>query len=365
MEGTDESSRTNAMNLREPEREPTDVALEENSEQSNGWEGATEAQGPDFTLFTELPTEIRVQIWSLSLTPRIVRWIRNNEENVFNAPSKSLPLFETCRESRDSAILYGSYKRLSAASGKIWFSPIIDHLFFDPGWIDLVDGPHVTRQVDPLNSLLPELESVRNIMVHPNYTDERKKPTALFEKFNMLETVLVAADERSIGIQSKFMLGTVYDIKLYYDAMVKKRKPDVRVPYIAVGCLGWVGNERRTMHHGDGDNRRLVAVCDNHAQMTMHLNSVREEEWRFIQERRSQPRLALNLHWRHNPEATCQLSSTGPKNRPTSPGLPSYSDAVSSQEETVSEVAAPTAHLNTQNSKWYRLNRWCQKLLHR
>lgn len=362
MEVIDIPLQPDVMDLREMEEEVHDMTAED-SENPNDRKEATDAKEPIFTLFTELPTEIRIQIWRLSLAPRIVRWIRNNDENVFSAPSKPLPLFETCHESRDSAILYGSYKRLSAASGKIWFSPIIDYLFFDPGWVDLVDITHVIRQVDPLDSLLPELQGVRNIMVHPNYTDERKKPTALFEKFAMLETVLVGADERSIGIQSKFMLGTVYDIKLYYVAMVKKRKPDVIVPYIAVGCLGWVGNERRTMHHGDGDNRQLVAVCDNHAQMMTHLNSVREEEWRFIQERRSQPRLALNLHWRHSPKVTCQSLSISAENRSTTTGLPSYSDAVSSQEQPSSEVEAPTIHQNTSSNIWYRLKRWCQKVL--
>ncbi|MAD87394.1 MAG: hypothetical protein CL912_30920 [Deltaproteobacteria bacterium] len=123
-------------------------------------------------------------------------------------------------------------------------------------------------------------------MVHSHYTDERKRPTALFEKLHELEQVLVAADEKSIGFQnqSKFILGTAYDIKLYYAADVRKRFPKFKVPYIAVGCLGWTGSERRKMHHGHQDTRELLRVCENEAQMKEHLAVIREEEWRFMEE---------------------------------------------------------------------------------
>ncbi|KAL5319359.1 hypothetical protein ACEPPN_012410 [Leptodophora sp. 'Broadleaf-Isolate-01'] len=137
-------------------------------------------------------------------------------------------------------------------------------------------------------------------MVHPHYTDERKRPSAQFEKLARLEQILVAADEKSIGFQSKFILGTAYDIKLYYAADVRSRKsvrgPGVRTPYIAVGCLGWTGDERRKMHRGEQDTRELVAVFENEAQMKVHLAGVREEEWRFTQELQlGRPVLKLNF----------------------------------------------------------------------
>lgn len=123
-------------------------------------------------------------------------------------------------------------------------------------------------------------------MVHPHYTDERKRPTALFEKLPHLEQVLVAADEKSIGFQnqSKFILGTAYDIKLYYAADVRKRIPQFKVPYIAVGCLGWTGSERRKIHHREQDTRELVKMCENEAQMKEHLAVIREDEWKFMEE---------------------------------------------------------------------------------
>ncbi|KUJ11570.1 uncharacterized protein LY89DRAFT_227657 [Mollisia scopiformis] len=331
----------------------------------NGQAGAPIKQEAVFTVFAALPTEIRLQIWNQSLTPRMVKWIRKNERNVFSAPTRSLPLFEVCRESREASILYASYKKLPGSSGYIWFSSLIDYLFFNPGWIGLVDPAHVTPLADPLDSLLPELENVRNIIVHASYTDDRKKPITMFEKFSSLEQILVAGEERSIGTQSKFMLGTVYDIKLYYVAMVKKRKPDVRIPYIAIGCLGWTGNERRQMHHGSGDNRQLLAVFDNQSQMMTHLSSVREEEWRFIQERRSQARLTLHLRRRDDPRGTRQPSSTGQNTYPTTPDLPSYDDTIfpnghpnSDSEDSPVENKKPK-----KQSRWHQVKRWSRKLL--
>ncbi|KAE8442936.1 hypothetical protein EG329_002540 [Mollisiaceae sp. DMI_Dod_QoI] len=324
----------------------------------------SQARGAVFTVFGQLPIEIRLQIWELSIPSRVVKWIRKNEKNIFSASSKSLPLLEVCQESRQAALLYGSYVKVSAVSGYIWFSPREDFLFFDPGWIGLFLGHHEMPRIDPLDSILPQLEHVRNIMVHPNYTDDRKKPTTMFEKLPLLERVLVAADEKSIGLQNKFMLGTVHDIRLYYVAMVKKRKPDVRVPYISVGCLGWVGDERRKMHHGDGDNRRLVAICDNYSQMMMHLSSVREEEWRFIQERGSKPSLRLNLRWRHNPTLTPRSSRVGRDIRPATPTLPSYSDVLSPQDQLRPDVELPSQDSpDTPKSRWLRAKRWCRKLL--
>lgn len=368
MEDGDERVRLNSTSLRIAEERSSNVDAEVDQPMPRNWMREP-AQERGFTIFAELPVEIRLQIWALALTPRIVRWIRKNEMNIFSAPTKSLPLFEVCQESREAAILYGSYKRLPGTSGDTWFSPIVDFLFFDPGWIHLVNAPHVTTQVDPLDSLkaLLGIENVRNIMMHPNYTDDRKKPTVMFEKFPMLERILVAADERSIGTQSKFMLGTVYDIKLYYHAVVRRRIPDVMVPYIAVGCLGWVGTERRKMHHDGGDNRRLVAVCENHAQMMIHLNSVREEEWRFIQEHRSQPKLALNLRWQKasvDSVERVQSFSRGGKTYPTTPDLPSYSDAVFPKNQSNSDTNDSDAHEDSgRRNRWHRLKRWSQMLI--
>ncbi|KAH7310024.1 hypothetical protein BKA65DRAFT_559341 [Rhexocercosporidium sp. MPI-PUGE-AT-0058] len=280
-----------------------------------------QAQGPTlhapssprvFTLFLNLPPELRAPIWKHALPRRIIKWTRTANSSTFSAPSNSTPLFEVCKESREIAMLYGEYIDVSepsvsssSSSGSnsdqpVLFSPLLDYLLFEPIWTDLIPRPGAKILPDPLDSLPANMRKVRSIMVHPHYTDERKRPTALFEKLPCLEQVLVAADEKSIGFQSKFILGTVYDIKLYYAADVRRRIPEsersFKTPYIAVGCLGWTGKERRKMNHGKQDTRELVAVFENEAQMKVHLAGVREEEWKFTQELQlGKPVLKLNF----------------------------------------------------------------------
>jgi hypothetical protein len=296
-----------------------------------------------FAPFSRLPIEIRNQIWKAALTARIVKWIRTNDQNVFDVPSKSLALLSVNRESREAGFFYGEYRRVSTSPRTMYFSPVIDYIFFDPGWIDLVGLQANSRRPDPIETILPEFSKIRNIMVHPNYTEERKTPTALFEKLRSLERVLVAADEKSIGFHSKYMTSTAYDIDKYYMATARRRIPDIKKPYIAVGCLGWVGLERRSMHHGLEDHRQLVAVFENDREMKAHAASLREEEWQFVQERFQQGRPKLKLNFRKPGDySRRQSSSSGSGVTVAYP--PSYSELTTSHGSDSEE-----AELSTQN----------------
>jgi hypothetical protein len=275
----------------------------------------------DFPLFPRLPIEIRSQIWTAALTPRIIRWVRTAKQNVFTASSdpKAFPVFHVCRESRGAALLYGGYKNISKSANPVYFSSSIDYLFFDPGWIS-----RNQPMTDSLNTILPELKEIKKIMVHPHYTDGPKNPTIRFENLPFLEQILVATDEKSIGSQSKFMIGTLADIQTFYKQLPCTK--DFTVPYIAVACLGWTGAERRKIHHGDEDGRQLVAVYENDAQMKSHLNRIREEQWRFTQENFLGSRPKLNLKLRRPSEgATNSYSGTCGTTRGKTPYPPAYS----------------------------------------
>ncbi|KAH7378063.1 hypothetical protein BKA64DRAFT_714562 [Cadophora sp. MPI-SDFR-AT-0126] len=274
------------MDLSQPSITASDVYLSTSPSQTAQSQPLPAPSAQAFTLFPNLPPELRAPIWKHALTRRIIKWTRTANQNIFTAPKNHIPLFNVCKESREIAMLYGEYIDISTSSSDepVFFSPIVDSLLFEPIWTDLIPKPGAKVIPDPLDSLPASLRAVvRNIMVHPHYSDERKRPTTQIEKLPKLEQVLVAADEKSLGFQSKFILGTAYDIKLYYAADVRRRVPGFRVPYIAVGCLGWTGTERRKMHHGVQDTRELVRVCENEAQMREHLREVREEEWRFTQ----------------------------------------------------------------------------------
>lgn len=125
---------------------------------------------------------------------------------------------------------------------------------------------------------------VKKIMVNPNYTDSRLRPGIPVQNFTALERILVVADEKSLGAQGKFLLASVYDLQKYYEGM-KRKDSGVKIPYIAIGCLGWTGEEKGKLVHGEEDARQLVAVFDSHAQMKDYLGVMREEEVRFLKER--------------------------------------------------------------------------------
>ncbi|KAE9374340.1 hypothetical protein N431DRAFT_335330 [Stipitochalara longipes BDJ] len=304
-------------------------------ESSSNWQQKTLST---FPLFSQLPVEIRNQIWSLSLAPRIVKWKRADDDNIFEVPSKTLPLLSVNRESREAAFFYGEYRKVSTDPRTMYFSPIIDYLLFDPGWVDLVGHASVNRP-DPISTLLPELSNIRNIMVHPNYTEERKTPTALFEKLRSLQRILVAADEKMIGAQRKHMVATVYDIDKYYMATAKRRIPDIKRPYIAVGCLGWVGSERHRWHHPSEDHRQLVAVFDHEDQMSEHAVTLRDEEWKYVQDRFKQGRPKSILKFRKTGELGRQSSGNCLEASIVQP--PSYSEPPTMQTADPIEADCP------------------------
>ena len=361
MEGTDEWRELNSANLRYAEiqsapNRPTDYR--ENDRK--------------FSIFSALPAEIRMRVWESSLTPRIIRWIRMNDRNVFSTPSNSLPLLAVSRESREAAFLYGKYQFLTASASPLYFSPILDYLWFDPGWTQLhMHQPHLSPfREDPLEPLLPDLSLLQNIMVHPNWSDQRMRPTVLFAKLPLIKRVLVAADEKSIGFQNQVMLETVKDIKMYYNA-VQNANPAVRRPYIAVGCLGWTGQERRSIRHGNEDTRQLVTIFENDSEMKAHLNFLREEEWKFTQ-RFDRPKIVHSLRRaRERKESIRPFSSKSHEDfenfilkTTESFQITSGNSDIHNLETNIEKSQMPetTPVVILKRGKWRRLKRWCRTL---
>lgn len=124
------------------------------------------------------------------------------------------------------------------------------------------------------------------MLINPNWNRERAIPTFQFANFPNLERILVAADEYSIGNQSKVSRDTIYDLKMYYH-VTKKADPSLKVmvPQIAVGCLGWVEEDKWKLQHDNDDNRQLIHVFDTDSAMKEHQQRFREEAWKFTQER--------------------------------------------------------------------------------
>ena len=258
-----------------------------------------------FQLFPELPAELRAKIWEASLKPQIVRWVRTNDQSTFTSPSKSLSIMLVSKEAREAAFIYGGYQNLADYLNPVYFSPSLDYFWFDPGWTEF-GKPGYMLINDPLEELLPKLGELRNIMVHPNWSGRRRKPTVLFGKVPSIRQVLVAADEKSIGFHGKVMLETVKEIKHYYGSL-EKQGQSMKIPYIAVGCVGWVGEERRRIYHGTEDNRQLVKVFEKQQEINSHMHHLREEEWRFT--RNNRPKIVHKLRFVREREESGRNSS--------------------------------------------------------
>lgn len=243
-----------------------------------------------FQLFANLPSEIRSKIWeaALILTPRIIKCKRVEERNVFTGPPAPVALLNVCRESRHIAFLYGEYELVSSLP-LVYFSPVVDYLSIDAGWKPLVPStqpqPLVPKH-DFATSLSAHQLQVRKMLINPSWNNKRVIPTVQFTKFPHLERILIAADEYSVGNQSKVSCDTVYDLKMYYH-VTKKTNPSLNVtlPQIAVGCLGWVGKDKWKLQHENDDNRQLIHMFNTESAMKEHQQRFREEAWKFTQER--------------------------------------------------------------------------------
>lgn len=126
-------------------------------------------------------------------------------------------------------------------------------------------------------------------MVHPNWSPNGQTHlTFSFGKLPSLTEILVAADEKSVGLHSEIMLKTVADIKKHYTSFGKHTPTEI--PRIAIGCLRWIGS-------GQERFERLVAVFEKSEEMKAHLALVRQEEWKFTSRNFSRPKIAHKLRF--------------------------------------------------------------------
>lgn len=92
-----------------------------------------------FTPFPFLPTELRLEIWRLSHTPRVVSVLYSLTHDRCIPSTPPPAIAHVCRESRYEA-LRGDYvlafSTPSHPSPSIWFSPALDTLYI-PRWGDL------------------------------------------------------------------------------------------------------------------------------------------------------------------------------------------------------------------------------------
>ncbi|KAK0643328.1 hypothetical protein B0T16DRAFT_391867 [Cercophora newfieldiana] len=96
------------------------------------------ATPPKFTLFSRLPTELRLHIWTLSCHPRVVQVRYSPTSDRCLTPTPPPPILSVCREARDEALfsVYVLTFGTKTHAPRIYFSPALDVLYL-PRWGDL------------------------------------------------------------------------------------------------------------------------------------------------------------------------------------------------------------------------------------
>ncbi|KAI0393005.1 hypothetical protein F5Y17DRAFT_331836 [Xylariaceae sp. FL0594] len=84
-----------------------------------------------FTLFSSLPTELRLHIWVLSCEGRVVQVSYDPEQDRCTSPTSVPPILQVCRESRSEALrqLYKPAFGTKSHEPSIYFSRALDTLY--------------------------------------------------------------------------------------------------------------------------------------------------------------------------------------------------------------------------------------------
>jgi len=169
--------------------------------------------------------------------------------------------------------MYGGYQNLTDDRHPVYFSPKLDYFWFDPGFTEVM-FPYP----DALKELIPKLGELQNIMVYPNWHPFQtpRKHEALFE-VPSIRQVLVVVDETRISPHIDELLETAKEFKSYYAAL-QKQEEATKTPYIAAGCLGWIGEAPKRVQRGNEGNRQLVAVFEEKWEIFSHIHRLKQEE---------------------------------------------------------------------------------------
>ncbi|KAI0999336.1 hypothetical protein K3495_g8862 [Podosphaera aphanis] len=83
-----------------------------------------------FTFFSRLPTELRIAIYKLALSPRILTIHYNGSSNAFTSPTSPPSLLSTTHESRIATQkYYRPYFGTTSSEAHIYFNPCLDTLY--------------------------------------------------------------------------------------------------------------------------------------------------------------------------------------------------------------------------------------------
>ncbi|KAH8900063.1 hypothetical protein GQ53DRAFT_609868, partial [Thozetella sp. PMI_491] len=167
-----------------------------------------------FSLFAALPTELRLEIWALSCTPRVVEVRYSEEQDKCLTSTQPPALLHACRESRHEGFrLYTKFFGTKTQPGSIYFAPSFDVLYIPRGG-NMGYGETARDFAQYITETAEHIHSLAIDHVPP----EIRRPWETYSKFCLMrnfpylrETFLVfpsGSEERGIagqGAQIEFM----------------------------------------------------------------------------------------------------------------------------------------------------------------
>ncbi|KAK7753683.1 hypothetical protein SLS62_004305 [Diatrype stigma] len=125
----------------------------------------------NFEFFSQLPAELRLEIWRLSCSERVVEVFYNSEEDRCLTTSRPPAILHTCRESRNEGLrIFKNSFGTNSHEPNIYFCPYLDTLYLPrPGPLGYDDSarsfPELVRDTDKVIDLA--IDYVEPTIRHP------------------------------------------------------------------------------------------------------------------------------------------------------------------------------------------------------
>jgi hypothetical protein len=166
------------------------------------------SENQKFTLFPELPKELRLKIWEFAQEPRIVEVCQTQDSAAFYSPTAPPTLLHISRESRHIAL---QNYALSFPNGDhlatIYYNPSIDILYF-PAWCDDRGSiRHFERNTSPEARGKIKRLAIDNLVWYSNWADGTINNQVQIGEFRGLEEFLLVRrepDETGCGCCHEF-----------------------------------------------------------------------------------------------------------------------------------------------------------------
>jgi hypothetical protein len=166
------------------------------------------SENQKFTLFPDLPKELRLKIWEFAQESRIVEVCQTQDRATFYSPTALPAVLQTSSESRHIALLnYSLSFRNGDSPATIYYNSSIDILYF-PAWCDDRGGIwHFERNSSPEARGKIKRLAIDNLVWYADWNDGMINNQVTIGEFRGLEEFLLVErepDETGCGCCHEF-----------------------------------------------------------------------------------------------------------------------------------------------------------------